>query len=97
MHKKQRLPQGEKILERLSNGLDLPPGAISGLAHLEAQGNREIIIDGCKGVLEYGETSICINTGKLRVRLSGCDLTITAMQNGQAIIKGIIACIEFLS
>lgn len=97
MQKKQRFAQGDKILEKLTTNLDLPPSALPGLAHIEAEGNREIIIDGCKGVLEYGDTSICLNTGRLRVRLRGCDLTITALQNGQAIVKGIIACIEFIS
>ncbi len=97
MQKKQRVSQSDKILERLSVTMDLPAGAVTGLAHIEAEGNREIIIDGCKGVLEYGDRAICLNTGKLRVRIRGCDLTITALQNGQAIVKGIIDCIEFSS
>lgn len=87
--------RSEKILERLSSGLDIPPAAITGLVHIEAEGNREITVDGCKGVLEYSENSVRLNTGKLVVRICGAQLTITMLQNGQAVIKGDITGIEF--
>lgn len=87
--------RGEKLLDSISRNLDLPQDAVSGYAHIEISGNREVIVEGCQGVLEYGDCAISLNTGKLTVRISGCELTIISMQNGQAVIKGIITGVDY--
>lgn len=85
--------RSEKILDALSRNLDLPQDAVSGYAHIELSGNREAIIEGCRGVLEYSDCAIALNTGRQTVRICGCELTVVSMQNGQAVIKGIITSI----
>lgn len=87
--------RSERILDSISRSLDLPQDAVSGYAHIEISGNREAIIEGCQGVLEYGDSVIALNTGRLTVRVCGCELTIVSMQNGQAVIKGIITGVEY--
>lgn len=85
--------RSEKILDALSRNLDLPQDAVSGYAHIELSGNREAIIEGCRGVLEYSDCAIALNTGRQTVRICGCELTVVSMQNGQAVIKGVITSI----
>ncbi len=87
--------RGERIIESISRNLDLPQDTVAGYAHVELCGNREVIIEGCRGVLEYSDNVIALNTGRLTVRLCGCELTIVSMQNGQAIIKGIITSLDY--
>ena len=87
--------KSEKIINSISRNLDLPTDTVSGYAHIEMSGNREIIIEGCRGVLEYSDQRIALNTGKLTVRLCGCDMTIISMQGSQAVIKGVITCVDF--
>lgn len=87
--------RGEKIIDSITRSLDLPVDAVSGYAHIELCGNREAIIEGCQGVLEYSDSVIALNTGRLTVRVCGCELTIVSMQNGQAVIKGIITCLDY--
>lgn len=87
--------RSERILDSISRSLDLPQDTVSGYAHIEITGNREVIVEGCEGVLEYGDSVIALNTGRLTVRISGCELTIVSMQNGQAIIKGIITGVDY--
>lgn len=87
--------RSERILDSISRSLDLPQDTVSGYAHIEITGNREVIIEGCEGVLEYSDSVIALNTGRLTVRISGCELTIVSMQNGQAIIKGIITGVDY--
>lgn len=87
--------RSERILDSISRSLDLPQDTVSGYAHIEISGNREAIIEGCQGVLEYGDSVIALNTGRLTVRVCGCELTIVSMQNGQAVIKGIITGVEY--
>lgn len=85
----------ERITDAVSTVLDLPRDAVSGYAHIEMNGNREIIVEGCQGVLEYGDNIISLNTGRLTVRICGCELSIISMQGGQAIIRGIITAVEY--
>ena len=87
--------RAENIMDSITRSLDLPQDAVSGYAHIEISGNREAIIEGCQGVLEYGDNLIALNTGKLTVRICGCGLTIISMQNGQAIIKVTITGLDY--
>ncbi len=87
--------RAENILDSISRSLDLPQDAVSGYAHIELSGNKEAIIEGCQGVLEYSDSLIALNTGKLTVRVCGCGLTIISMQNGQAVIKGTITGVDY--
>ena len=86
---------GENIIESIGHNLDIPQDSFSGYAHIELCGNREAIVEGCLGILEYSECSVAINTGKLTVRFNGSDLTITSMQDSLTVIKGILTCVDF--
>lgn len=93
--KKNYRNKAEEIIESISRNFDLPQDALAGYAHIELNGNREAIIEGCQGVIEYGDTLISLNMGKLTVRVCGCGLTIISMQNGQTIIRGTITGVDF--
>jgi len=82
-------------LERLGETMELPRTAVTGDAHIELMGNREALVDGCKGVLQYDEGCIRLNTGRTVVCFSGSDLSITALQMEQAVITGTILAVSF--
>ncbi|MBQ3151111.1 MAG: YabP/YqfC family sporulation protein [Clostridia bacterium] len=91
--------QKEKLLsltEKLTDTLDLPDTAVPGTAHIELSGNKEAVVDGCKGVLQYDEDIIRLNTGRLTVCFRGSDLCIRSMQAEQVFVCGHIITIEFL-
>jgi sporulation protein YqfC len=62
---------------------------------IEMTGNREIIIDGCKGVVEYTENNIRISLGESVMSLSGVNLVIQSFDNDVVIINGQISDIDF--
>ena len=66
MRKFRRLPEDERPApakgSKLAEALQVPAGAVSVLPRMEFCGNREVTIDGSKGVLEYDENLIRINT-----------------------------------
>lgn len=64
---------------------------------IEILGNREMIIDGCKGVVEYDETIIKLSLGEYVLSLSGDNLLINSFDNSVAIISGQICEISFVS
>ncbi len=82
--------------KKITNTNCIPSCAISGCFHLEMNGNREIIIDGCKGILEYDENVIKINTSDIILSFLGRNLTIKCMTSESLIIKGYVTSIEFI-
>lgn len=92
---RRREERRERILESVSRSLDIPQDTFGGCAHVEIRGNTQAIVDGCCGVLEYSDNAISLNTGRMTVCFRGCDLTILSMQNGQAVIKGLICSLEY--
>lgn len=66
-------------------------------AKIEMLGNRELIVDGCKGVVEYGENLIKLSLGGNVLSLSGDNLVINSFDNSVAVISGQICEISFIS
>ncbi|MCL2507753.1 MAG: YabP/YqfC family sporulation protein [Oscillospiraceae bacterium] len=87
----------ERIAERLGEELEMPKTSLPGTVHIEMSGNREAVVDGCRGVVEYNENVIRLNTGKLIVRFTGSCLMIRTLQLNQAIVCGNILSVDFTS
>lgn len=73
------------------------PEVLSGEPKIEMLGNREIIVDGCKGVVEYGENLIKLNAGDCVLSILGDTLIIKSYDGSVAVISGIITEINFVS
>ncbi len=71
-------------------------GAHLGAVHMDISGNREVVFEGNKGILEYHDRSIKINAGKYIVAFSGRGLHIAAMTDTDIVIHGFITSIEYI-
>ncbi len=75
----------------------IPPYlAAFGALHLEISGNREVILEGGRGIVEYNDDSVKVNTGKMIVGFGGRGLTIKSMTDSSIVIQGFITSIEFI-
>lgn len=81
----------------LNQKLEIPEMLDTKLPHIEADGNREIIVDGCKGIVEYSQNKIKVNTGTLVVGFTGDDIEIKNYSDYQTVISGNIFSIDFES
>jgi sporulation protein YqfC len=63
---------------------------------MELNGNREAVVEGCGGVLEYDETVVRIRTPGQVVRFTGRGLTIRCLTEDALVVTGYITGIEFL-
>jgi sporulation protein YqfC len=101
MKKRCRIPEDERKpgerIHKVANALQLPAGVLGGAARYEISGNREVIVDGCRGILEYDDKSIKINSGKMITCFSGRGLTIKCLTEDSLIIEGFITSIEFVT
>ncbi|MCI8497560.1 MAG: sporulation protein YqfC [Clostridiales bacterium] len=84
-------------VQTMAKVLELPAALAGDSPHIELLGNREITVDGCRGILEYDDGFIRLNLGKTVLRLTGRDLVITALSDHTAVIEGYVLSIEFTS
>ena len=92
-NKKLNIDNAHHIIDKA----ELPLGAITNMPHFEMNGNREIIIEGSKGVLEYDENIIRVNTGKTISQFMGRNLSIKCLSTESLIITGFVTSIEFIT
>ena len=52
------------VPQKAATLLEVPLSAFGGVPNLELTGNREMTVEGCKGVLEYDEDVVKLNLGK---------------------------------
>ena len=67
------------------------------LSQAELSGNRRAVVEGCRGILEYEEGVIRLNTTSGIVRFMGRDLTMNCLTEDSAVVSGTILSVEFLS
>lgn len=65
-------------------------------SHMEINGNTEVIVEGCGGVLEYDTESVRIKAAKMMVHFTGRGLTIKCLTADSLVVTGFITGIEFL-
>lgn len=93
---RRRRRKGDKneTAKKLTGEISIPVYSAS-MAHIELCGNCEAIVEGCRGVLEYNDKFIKLDTGRLTVAFSGSDLCLGTFQLEQTVIHGSIISIEF--
>ena len=62
---------------------------------MELSGNREVVLEGSRGVLEYSPETVRINTAGMIVSFYGRDLDLRCISPSALIIGGFITKIEF--
>lgn len=78
------------------SGESMFQGLMKQEVHLEFNGNREVIIEECSGILEYSEQQVRVNTAHYILRFQGKKLQISAMTHDSIVLSGHIDRLEFL-
>ena len=66
----------------------MPPPALytDGMIHISCAGTVQV--DNCKGILLYNENAVELDMGRLRLQLSGDDLTLETVEKGIVLVRG---------
>lgn len=64
--------------------------------HMTVSDNREVLLEGSRGVIEYNENSVKINTGRYIVAFSGRGMKLSCMNEYNLMISGFITSIEYI-
>ena len=65
--------------------------------NIELFGNKQVIIDGAKGVIDYSENFLKIDLGNICLKISGHNLVIESFVYEQIDVKGEIMSLEFMN
>ncbi len=85
----------ESMLERAARKLDLPGEALAGMPKIEIVGNRRLAVENHRGILEYSDENIEINTQRAVIKVRGTELGIRSMNSETLLIEGFILSVEF--
>lgn len=67
----------------------------AGGALIELTGNRQAVVDGCDGIVDYNEEKILVRTGRFTVHFSGRNLRLKCLTENSAVIEGFISSVEY--
>jgi len=78
----------ESVKERLASHIGIDRDIILNLSHIELIGNREIFIENYKGIIEYTDTLIRVNTNPGPLKIEGKMLEIKNVSQEMLHIAG---------
>ena len=81
---------------RLADALDLPLDVMCDVPRTEIMGNSRINVENFRGILDYNETCVKINTTTGIIKIEGDELFIESITDDGAFIRGRIIRIEFI-
>lgn len=64
---------------------------------IELIGNRRVIVDGCRCILEYEPETIKLDLGAQNVRIVGQRLMLRGLSCRSVLIEGLVSTVEFES
>ena len=82
--------------EKVTEALELPKEIVLNLPKITMLGNGDLIVENYKGIIEYSEEKIRINTLSGTVRISGAGLIIKEITSEDMMVKGEIKSLEFV-
>ncbi|WP_077367965.1 sporulation protein YqfC [Anaerosalibacter sp. Marseille-P3206] len=86
----------DEFKSNISETFELPKDIIMDLPKISVIGNIQLIISNHKGIIEYSNEIIRINTNTGVVKITGNDMYLKTILTEEIIIAGTIEKIEFL-
>ena len=85
-----------RLMGKFTEMLELPKEIVMNIPKLTMVGNGDLIIENYKGIIEYTEARIRINTGIGTIRMTGTGLLIREITSEDIIISGELKVLEFI-
>lgn len=90
-----RRPEKERIKEQLASAASMPKDVVLGASVVTVLGTDEVCVENYRGIIEYTECLIRIQTKTAQIRLTGKHLQIEYYTNDEMKITGSICSLEF--
>lgn len=84
------------FMEQITNAADLQDEPIPGLPLIEIAGERRVLIENHRGVIEYGSQTIRVKVKYGQVCICGSGLELARMTRGQLVISGWVDAVQLI-
>lgn len=88
--------EGHSIKEKMAQISELPKDVVMGMPMLTMMGQMELNIENYRGIIEYTELLVRIQTKNGQIRITGDHLKVDSYTNEEMKITGYIKSIEYL-
>lgn len=88
-------PKTPKI-SKIARALEIPTDVLKNTPHLEFSGNRELLVEGCLGILSFDTEEISFSAGKYSIKVTGKDLFIRNFTADAVLVSGILTSVQFI-
>ena len=85
----------EQVGRRVERVMDFPAGTLAKATLMEIEGNRRVVVVGCRGILTYAEDSISLRTPEGILTFYGQELEMNSFTADGATVVGRLQRIEF--
>ncbi len=92
MGQRKRIP----ITHKLAGFLDIPLDTVIDWPRMTISGNKNLSISNHRGVIEYDQTLVRINTRFGELKITGSGLTIVSAVKEEVIVEGKINQLEWI-
>ncbi|MGI6122763.1 MAG: sporulation protein YqfC [Acetivibrionales bacterium] len=93
--KKDKKEPGESLGERLARLFEIPGDVYGNRPKVTAIGRGEVLVENFRGIMDFQNGIIRINTNNGIIKVTGDDLTIREITNEEIIIGGKISNIDY--
>lgn len=84
------------IRETIADALEFPKDAFLDLPKIILTGDKEVYIENYKGIIEYTDTLMRLNTGFRLLKIEGSTLSIKSIGTDDITVTGKIQSVEFM-
>lgn len=88
-------PDKDRMKAQLADAASMPKDVVLGASVVTILGINEVCIENYRGIIEYTECLIRVQTKTRQIRLTGKNLQIEYYTNDEMKITGIICSLEF--
>lgn len=85
----------EQIREKLASAASMPKDVVLGASVVTMLGRNEVSIENYRGIIEYTDTLIRVQTKSGQIRLTGKRLQVEYYTNDEMKITGAVHTLEF--
>lgn len=86
----------QSFIERMVTAVDLQDEPIPGLPLVEIAGERRVLIENHRGVMEYGTQTIRVKVKFGQICVCGSGLELARMNRGQLVISGRVDSVQLI-
>ncbi len=95
MNRQRKKKKQEEGISAKKEAITLGNALLRKETHIELSGNYEALVEGCKGIVEYNDTLIRVNSDNGQLKFTGRNLQIACMSDDSMIIRGYIVGVEY--